>query len=147
MAAISCFIRGVFDGLLNQARSMLSSADPQQVADATRDHVDQTDPGTLADHLTQGAQGMDSGQLGGLAQTLLGALSNHGHDEATAQDAGVDTQAAQQGDQGNVIALIQHAQQNPAALRDAAVAYVQQNPQILQKLPGLLQGVMGRLGG
>ena len=132
---------------MNEARSMLGSADPQQVADATRDHVDQTDPGTLADHLTQGAQGMDAGQLGSLGSTLLGALANHGHDETQAQDAGVDTQAAQQGDQGNVIALIQHAQQNPAALKDAAVQFVQQNPQVLQKLPGLLQGVLGRLGG
>lgn len=135
----------MFENLLNQAQSLLGSASPQQVADATRDHVADTDPGQLADHLAQGAQGMNGSQLAALGTSLLGALSAHGHDEATAQDAGVDTNAAKSGDQQNVVALIQHAQQNPGALRDAAVSFVQQNPQVLQQLPGLLQGVLSRL--
>ncbi|BDE04999.1 hypothetical protein WPS_02750 [Vulcanimicrobium alpinum] len=135
----------MFENLLNQAQSLLGSASPQQVADATRDHVADADPGQLADHLTQGAQGMNGSQLAALGTSLLGALSAHGHDEATAQDAGVDTNAAKSGDQQNVVALIQHAQQNPGALRDAAVSFVQQNPQVLQQLPGLLQGVLSRL--
>jgi len=136
----------VFDSLLNQAKSLLGSADPQAVADATRDHVDQTDTGDLVQHLTQGAQGMDQGGLAALGMSLLGSLTQHGHDESTAQDAGVDTAAAAGGDQANVIALIQHAKDNPAALKDAVVNFAQQNPQMLQQLPGLLQGVMGKLG-
>lgn len=135
----------MFDGLLNQARTMLGSAQPDQVADATRDHVESIDPGALAQHLTEGAQNMGGPQLASLGQTLLGALAQHGHDEAAAGDAGVSTEAAAQGDQGNVIALIQHAASNPAALRDAAVQFVQKDPQILSQLPGLVQGVIGRL--
>lgn len=136
-----------FGSLLGEAQQLLGNAQPQEVADATREHVDQTDTGTLVDHLTQGAQNMNGGQLAGLAQSLLGSLSQHGHDEQQAQDGGVDTQAAQNGDQQSVIALIQHAGTNPAALKDAAVSYVGQNPAVLQQLPGLLQGVMGRLRG
>ena len=132
-------------GLMNQAKELLGSASPEQVGDAAQEHVDQTDPQTLVGHLVEGAKGMNGGQLAALGQQLLGSLSAHGHDETTAQDAGVDTQAAQSGDQGNVIALIQHAGSNPAALRDAAVAYVRQNPQALSQLPGLLEGVVGRL--
>jgi hypothetical protein len=135
----------VFDSLLNQARSLLQNAQPQEVSDATREHVDQTDPGTLADHLTQGAQGMDGGQLAALGQTLLGALGRHGQDEAKVAEAGVQTDAAASGDQENVVALIQHAAGNPQALRDAVVQFVQQDPQVLTRLPGLVQGVLGRL--
>jgi hypothetical protein len=137
----------VFDSLLNQARSMLQNSEPQEVADATREHVAQTDPDTLAEHLTQGAQGMDGGALATLGQTLLGALGQHGSDPAQAQDAGVQTDAAANGDRENVMALIAHAAQNPAALRDAAVQLVERDPQILTKLPGLAQGVLAKLGG
>jgi hypothetical protein len=126
---------------------MLQNTDSQQVADATREHVEQTDPGTLADHVAEGAQGMNSGQLGMLAQTLLGALQKAGQDEETVQNAGVQTDAAASGDQQNVVALIQHAAQNPQALRDAVVQFVQHDPQVLTKLPGLAQGVLGKLGG
>jgi hypothetical protein len=136
----------VFDSLLNQAKSLLGSADPQAVADATRDHVDQTNTGDLVQHLTQGAQGMNQGGLAALGMSLLGSLTQHGQDPSQAQGAGVDTNAAANGDQANVIALIQHAGSNPAALKDAVVNFAQQNPQMLQQLPGLLQGVMGKLG-
>ncbi len=134
------------DFLMNEARSLLGGADPQQVGDAARDHVADVPPDQLAQHLTEGAQTLDQGGLASLGKTLLGALAQHGHDESTAQDAGVDTAAAADGDQGNVVALIQHAAQNPAALRDAAVQFVQKDPQVLTQLPGLLQGIMGRLG-
>ncbi len=46
-----------------------------------------------------------------------------------------------------MVALIQHAASNPAALRDAAVQFAEQNPQALTQLPGLLTGIMGRLRG
>ncbi len=134
------------DFLMNEARSLLGGADPQQVGDAARDHVGDVPPDQLAQHLTEGAQNLDQGGLASLGQSLLGALSQHGQAESTAQDAGVDTAAAAGGDQGNVVALIQHAAQNPDALRDAAVQFVQKDPQVLTQLPGLLQGIMGRLG-
>jgi hypothetical protein len=137
----------MFENLMNEAQSLLGQTSPQQVGDATRDHVEQTDPNELAQHLAQGAQGMDGGQLSTLGRTLLGALANRGHDESQVRDGGVDAQAVQNGDRQNVVALIEHAQQNPGALRDAAVQFVHQNPQVLQQLPGLLQGVLGRLRG
>jgi hypothetical protein len=134
------------DFLMNEARSLLGGADPQQVGDAARDHIADVPPDQLAQHLADGAQNLDQGGLASLGQTLLGSLAQHGHDESQAQDAGVDTGAAASGDQGNVVALIQHAAQNPAALRDAAVQFVQKDPQVLTQLPGLLQGIMGKLG-
>jgi hypothetical protein len=135
------------DFLLREAQQLLGGADPNDVADATADHVADVPSDELAQHLADGAQNMDQGSLASLGQSLLSALSAHGHDESQVQDAGVDTAAAADGDQDSVMALIEHAQQNPGALRDAAVSYVQQNPQMLSQLPGLLSGVMGRLRG
>jgi hypothetical protein len=131
-------------GLLSQ----FSGAAPEQVQSAAADHVSDMDAGQLAGHLTDSAQNMNSGQLGQLAMSLLGALSNHGHDEAQIQDAGVSTAAAQGGDQNAVIALISHAQQNPAALKDAAVDFIRNNPQVVQQFaPDFLKGILSKLAG
>jgi hypothetical protein len=131
-------------GLLAQ----FSGAAPEQVQAAAADHVDSMDTGELADHLTQGAQNMNSSQLGQLASSLLGALSNHGHDEAAVQDAGVSTADAQAGDGDAVTALIEHAQQNPAALKDAAVDFIKNNPQAVEQFaPDFLKGIISKFAG
>jgi hypothetical protein len=131
-------------GLLSQ----FSGAAPEQVQSAAADHVSEMDSGQLAGHLTDSAQNMNSGQLGQLAMSLLGALSNHGHDETQIQDAGVSTAAAQGGDQNAVTALISHAQQNPAALKDAAVDFIRNNPQAVQQFaPDFLKGILSKLAG
>ena len=137
----------MWNNLAAEAASLLGGAAPQDVAAATSDHVASTDPDTLASHLTDGTQNLDQGGLAQLAQSLLGALAKNGHDETQAQDAGVDTEAAAAGDQQNVVALIEHARDNPAALRDAAVDFAKSNPQLLSQMPGLLEGVLGRLRG
>jgi hypothetical protein len=47
-----------------------------------------------------------------------------------------------------VAALIDYAKSNPQVLQQAASAFMQRNPAALQQLaPGLLQGIMGHLGG
>ena len=88
---------------------------------------------------------MNGSQLATLAQSLLAGLAQHGHDETQANDAGISTADATAGDRDSVVALIEHAAQNPAALRDAAVQFVRQDPQLLAQLPGLVQGVLGKL--
>jgi len=131
-------------GLLSQ----FSGATPEQVQSAVADHVAGMDAGQLAGHLAGSAQNLNSGQLGQLATSLLGALSNHGHDEAAVQDAGVSTDAAQAGDQGSVTALIAHAQQNPAALKDAALDFIKNNPQAVQQFaPDFLKGILSKFAG
>ena len=69
----------------------LTGADPSDVADAATDHVEGMDAGQLADHLKNSIPNMDSSSLGGLAQSVMSALSAHGHDESTINDSGVDT--------------------------------------------------------
>jgi hypothetical protein len=130
-------------GLLTQ----FSSAAPSQVQSAA-DHVGAMDSGELAGHLQRSAQNMDAGSLGQLASSLLGALSNHGHDEAAVNDAGVSTADAQSGDGNAVSALIAHAQQNPAALKDAAIDFIKNNPQAVEQFaPDFLKGLLAKFAG
>ena len=131
-------------GLVQQ----FTSADSGTVEAAASDHVAGIDPGELANHLTTGAQNMDAGTLGNLAQSLLAALSAHGHDEATVQDSGVSTSDAQAGDSNAVTALIAHAQQNPGALKDAAVDFIKRNPQAVEQFaPDFLKGLIAKFAG
>jgi hypothetical protein len=126
----------------------LTGADPSDVADAATDHVEGMDAGQLADHLKNSIPNMDSSSLGGLAQSVMNALSAHGHDESTINDSGVDTAAAQSGDAGSVMDLISHAQQNPGALKDAAMNFIRDNPQAVQQFtPDFLKGIVGKLTG
>ena len=112
------------------------------VADATSAHVAQTDPETLANHLTNGTQRMSGDTLGSLAQSLLGSLSKNGTPDGAAPAAAAATESP---NQENVAALIGAASQNPTALREGVVRFVEQNPQVLTQVPGLLEGVLGRL--
>jgi hypothetical protein len=127
--------------------SAFSGAQPEQVQAAAADHVQGMDAGQLADHLTDSAQNMNSGQLGALATSLLGALGNHGQDQSAVQDAGVSTADAQAGDGNAVTALIEHAQQNPAALKDAALDFIKNNPGAVQQFaPDFLKGILSKFG-
>ncbi|MFN2460867.1 MAG: hypothetical protein ABR591_09305 [Candidatus Velthaea sp.] len=131
-------------GLVQQ----FTGANPQQVEAAAADHVGSMDTGELAGHLSAGAQNMDSGTLGSLAHSLLGALSAHGHDESQVQDAGVSTGDARAGDTNAVTGLISHAQQNPAALKDAAVEFIKNNPRAVEQFaPDFVKGLMAKFGG
>ncbi len=128
-------------GLLAQ----FTSASPDTVEAAAADHVGSMDVDQLAGHLSESTQNMDSGQLGQLATSILGALRNSGHDEAAVQDAGVSTADAQAGDGDSVVALIEHAQQNPAALKDAAIDFIKKNPGAVEQFaPDFLKGIIGK---
>jgi hypothetical protein len=110
--------------------------------------VEGMDADQLADHLKNSIPNMDSASLGGLAQSVMTALSAHGHDESTINDSGVNTAAAQSGDAGSVMDLISHAQQNPGALKDAAMNFIRDNPQAVQQFtPDFLKGIVGKLTG
>jgi len=128
--------------------SQFGGASQDQVASAAADHVDSMDADQLAGHLTDGVQNMNAGQLGALATSILGALSNHGQPESAAQDAGVSTDDAQAGDGNAVSALIEHAQQNPAALKDAAIDFMKNNPQAIEQFaPDFLKGIISKFAG
>lgn len=131
-------------GLIQQ----FTAANPSDVETAASEHVGNMNAGDLASHLTQGSQNMDAGTLGNLAQSLLGALSAHGHNESVAQDGGVDTNAAKSGDLGAIGDLIAHAQSNPAALKDAAVDFIKNNPQAVEQFaPDFVKGLVAKFAG
>jgi len=137
---------GNLSNLVDEARRVVGSADPQDVAQATSDHVANMDGSELASHLTEGAKSMDQDQRGSLADTVLGALRSSGTTDGDLKQNGVDASAASSGDTDSVTALLTHAQQNPAALRDAAVGFVRQHPEVLERFaPSFLQGVIGRI--
>jgi hypothetical protein len=128
-------------GLLKQ----FSGASPADVGAAAADHVDGMDPNALASHLTDSVQNLNGGQLSQLASSLLGALGNHGQDAGSVAAAGVPTDAATSGDSNAVADLIAHAQQNPAALKDAAMDFVKNNPDAVQQFtPDFLKGIVAK---
>ena len=85
---------------------------------------------------------MNGDALGSLAQSLLGSLGKNGTPEGAAPAAAAASEAP---NQENVAALISAASENPTALREGVVRFVEQNPQMLTQVPGLLEGVLGRL--
>jgi hypothetical protein len=140
------------DGLEKMAGGLLGGATQQQTADAAADHVAQTDPNQLADHLTDSVGTMNQSSLSNLGQELLHAYTNHqsysGDANSATQEAGVSQAAVAAGDPGAVGTMIQFAKMHPEVLQSAATAFMQRNPAALTQLaPGLLQGILGRLGG
>jgi hypothetical protein len=140
------------DGIGKLAGQFLGGADPQQAADAASEHVASSDPNELAGHLTQSLGTLDPSALQGLGQQLLETFTNHPAStedaNAATASAGVSPADVASGDQGAIGSLIAYAKSNPQVLQSAASAFMQKNPgAIAQLAPGLLQGIMGRLGG
>ncbi|MBC5822647.1 MAG: hypothetical protein GIX01_11800 [Candidatus Eremiobacteraeota bacterium] len=137
---------------LGKAAQSLGNADPQQTAAAASDTVNQADPDDLADHMTQSVGNLDGGSLSKLGGELLQAFNKSGDSapdaDGAAQAAGVSQDAVAGGEPGAVDALLQYAKAHPDVLKSAAGAFLQKNPGAVGSLaPGLLQGIMGRLGG
>ena len=140
------------DEIGKMAGGLLGGADPQQAADAASDHVATMDSGQLGDHLTQSLGNMDNSSLMGLGQQLLSTFTNHagysGDANTATQDAGVSQADVAAGDPGAIGALIDLAKNNSGVLQNAASQFLGNNPSALSSLPpGLLQGILGRLGG
>lgn len=114
---------------------------------AAEEHLGGLDSREIVNHLLGMVPNMSDDARAELAQTVLGALGQNGTDESTVQDAGVATEDAKNGDPDALNALLQHAASDPASLKDAAVSYITNNPQLLQQYaPALMQGILGRLG-
>ena len=140
------------DGLEKMAGGLLGGATQEQAVNAASTHVQESDPNQLADHLSNSVGTLDQSSLASLGQQLLHAYTNHdnsvGDANAATQEAGVSQAAVASGDPGAVGTLIQYAKMHPEVLKSAATAFMQHNPgAIAQLAPGLLQGIMGRLGG
>ena len=87
-----------------------------------------------------------------LGQQLLQSFTNHasyaGDANTATQEAGVSQAAVAAGDPGAIGMLINMAKNNPSVLQSAASSFLGKNPSALTQLaPGLLQGILGRLGG
>ncbi len=139
------------DGLEKMAGGLLGGATQQQAADAASAHVAAAEPDQLADHLTGSVGTMDQSSLSNLGQELLHAYTNHqsyaGDANTATQEAGVSQAAVAAGDPGAVGTMIALAKNNPQVLQAAASAFLQHNPAAITSLaPGLLQGILGRLG-
>ncbi len=140
------------DNIGKLASGFLGGADPQAAASAASDHVAGMDAGQLGDHLTQSLGTMDKSSLMGLGQQLLSTFTNHagytGDANTATQEAGVSQADVAAGDPGALGMLIAYAKNNPAVLQNAASHFLGNNPNALGGLaPGLLQGILGKLGG
>ncbi|MGP6192343.1 MAG: hypothetical protein ACLPSH_20255 [Vulcanimicrobiaceae bacterium] len=138
------------EGLLAGGNNPLAGVDPQQAAAAASDHVQSLDPDELAGHLTQSVGSLDASHLIGLGQSLLQSFTNSpgaGDGAAAAQAAGTDAQSVAAGAPNAISALINYAKSNPQVLQGAAGSFLQNNPSAISQLaPGLLSGILGRLG-
>jgi hypothetical protein len=134
------------------AGGFLGGASPQQAADAAADHVQSADPSATADHLTQSLGNFDPATLSNHGQQLLSSYTNHqsypGDANSATQEAGVSQDAVAAGEPGALGTMLQFAKNHPEVLQNAASAFMQKNPGAISQLaPGLLQGIMGKLGG
>ena len=133
---------------MGQAEKLLGDASQGDLQAAAADHVGGMDAGDLVSHFIGMVPNLPDGARSELASTVLGALGKNGSTENDAQAAGVPTDEAKNGDQAALGALLEHAASDPASLKDAAVSYITNNPQLIQQYaPKLLQGILGRLGG
>lgn len=137
----------MFGDLFGQAEKLLGGASAGDLQNAAAQHVGGLDAGELVNHFINMVPDLPAGARSELASTVLGALGQNGTSEADVQDAGVPTDDAKSGDPAALGALLEHATSDPSSLKDAAVAYITKNPQLIQQYaPKLLQGVLGRLG-
>jgi hypothetical protein len=137
----------MFGDLLGAAEKLLGGASAGDLQDAAQEHVGGLDSREIVNHLLGMVPNLPDDARAELAQTVLGALGQNGTDESAVQDAGVATDDAKAGDPDALNALLQHAAGDPASLKDAAVSYITNNPQLLaQYAPKLMQGILGRLG-
>ncbi len=138
---------------LTKAAASLEGADPQRTAAAAGDTVANADPNELADHVSQSVGNMDGSTLSKLGGELLAAFDKQGAASGTdassaTQAAGVSQDAVASGEPGALGALVQYAKAHPDVLKSAVSTFLQKNPGAVGSLaPGLLQGIMGRLGG
>ena len=99
----------MFDQLKNMAGDLLGGGtDPQAVAQAASDHVNDMDPSTLQDHLNTAAQNLSQSGQGDVAQQVMGIISQVQTNPAGAKDA--------------VVSLLQN---NPELLQHFAPGFAQ----------------------
>jgi hypothetical protein len=138
----------MFGDFLGAAEKLLGGASADDLQGAAQEHVGGLDSREIVNHLLGMVPNLPDDARAQLAQTVLGALGQNGTDESAVQDAGVATDDAKNGDPDAVNALLQHAASDPGSLKDAAVSYITNNPQIVaQYAPKFMQGILGRLGG
>jgi len=141
----------VFDNLLGVAKSLLGGAggdaSPEQVAGAVSEHIGSLNSGDLVNHFIGMIPNLPEGARTQLASTVMSALAKAGSSADSVEDAGVPVVSAMSGDHAALGALLEHATSNPAGLKDAAIQYISNNPQIIQQYaPDLLKGVLSKFG-
>jgi hypothetical protein len=103
--------------------------------------------GDLVNHLIGMVPNLPDDARSELASTVLGALGQNGSSPSDVADAGVPVEDAQHGDHAALGALLEHATQNPDALRDAAVSYIKNNPGLIEQYaPAPLKGILSQFG-
>jgi hypothetical protein len=138
----------MFGDIMGEAEKLLGGSSAGDLQSAAEEHLGGLDSGEVVNHLIGMVPNLPDDARAELAQTVLGALGQNGTSESDVQAAGVATDDAKNGDPNALSALLQHAAGDPGSLKDAAVSYITNNPQLLQQFaPRLMQGILGRLGG
>ncbi len=140
------------DQIGKMAGSMFGNASESDTAQAASDHVQESDSAELASDLQKSVSTMDPSSLEQFGQHLLHSFTNNQSfdgDAATATNgAGTTQDAVAAGDGGAISNLIAYGRANPDVLKQAASAFMQRNPGAIASMaPGIIQGIMGRIGG
>lgn len=138
----------MFGELFGAAENLLRDASPDTVAGAAADHVGGMESNELVQHLQASLDNIPAPLRAELANTVLGMLHQNGTPEADVAAAGVATDDAKSGDTNAVSALLANATSDPAALRDAAVTFIKNNPDVVARFtPEFAQGILSKLTG
>ena len=139
----------MFENLMGAASKLLGGAgvSQEQVQGAVADHVGGLDAGDLVNHLIGMVPNLPDGARTQLASTVMGALGQNGSAASDVEAAGVPVESAMSGDHAALGALLEHAASDPSSLKDAAISYIQNNPQLVQQYaPDLIKGVLSKFG-
>ena len=140
----------MFENLLGAASKMFGGSGDttqEQVQSAIASHIGGLDSGNLVNHLVGMVPNLPDGARTSLASTVMGALGQNGAAPSDVEAAGVPVEGAMNGDHAALGALLEHARSDPSSLKDAAVSYITNNPQIVQQYaPDLIKGVLSKFG-
>jgi hypothetical protein len=140
----------MFENLLGAASKLLGGSGDstqEQITSAITSHVGGLDAGDLVSHLIGMVPNLPDDARTQLASTVMGALGANGSDANAVEAAGVPVTNAMSGDHAALGALLEHAASDPSSLKDAAISFIQNNPQIVQQYaPDLIKGVLSKFG-
>lgn len=118
-----------------------------EVVEAAEKFISKMDENDLATAIEQSEQTMSADGRSLLVEAIFDAFRQRGESsEDAAEGAGTSLEAIARGDGDAVRALLAYARGNPGLLKEAAIGFVEERPQLAAELPpALTSGIAAKL--